>query len=163
VFDRPNVDGRAVRLAGSDGQAVALAVSGYQFPALREAEYDSNWLVIRVDVSHPRGAWQASDAALLTYEVARLADWLEAVESGCASEREIGFTEPNLELRVVDSGGRRKLRVQFDLELRPSWAPVQAAGAGDLWVEFDVSELNLRAAAADLRGQLERYPPRAPR
>ena len=150
-----------MRLEGSDGQSVTVGVTGYQFPDLSEAEDDSNWLVIRVDVVHPRGSWQASDPSLLTYELARLADWLDSVASGNWAKAEIGFTEPNLELQVIDAGGVRKLRVQFDLELRPAWAPAQEAGAGDVWVEFDIRELDLHAAAVDLRKHLERYPQRA--
>ena len=61
--------------AGVDGQSVTLTLEGYQFPHLTTADYDSNWLNVCIDACHPRGAWQASDACLLTYEVARLADW----------------------------------------------------------------------------------------
>ena len=48
---------------------------GYQFPELEDVEYDSNWLNVKIAVSHQRGKWSTIDPALLTYEVQWLIDW----------------------------------------------------------------------------------------
>jgi hypothetical protein len=150
-------------LKGSDGQSLALSLAGYQFPDLASAEYDSNWLTVTIDVAHPRGNWRASDPCLLTYEAARLAAWLDGITPESAVGSEESFVEPCLVFSIVDANGGRALRVYFELECRPAWASARAAGQEDLWVQFPLSELDLKAAARELREQLLRYPQRAAR
>jgi hypothetical protein len=74
-------------------------IVGYQFPEVAEAEYDSNWLMVKIVVRHPDGDWSAVDPALLTYEVRELADWLRVVGSGSRETREMAFLEPCLSFR----------------------------------------------------------------
>ena len=150
-----------MKLVGSDGQSMELTIQGYQFPEHATAKYDSNWLIVAVEVSNPRGAWRASDPCLLTYEVARLAEWLEAVAEGGEPSPQVGFIEPNLEFHVVQRKGGRVLRVLFGLELRPTWAQSDLEWAEEVSVEFPIGDLDLQEAAQDLRQQLRRYPQRA--
>jgi len=89
-----------MKLCAADGTAFELTILGYQFPELASEQYDSNWLVIRIHVDHPSGSWEARDPCLLSYEVAELADWLEAVAQGEPARREMSFMEPNLEFRL---------------------------------------------------------------
>lgn len=152
-----------MQLAAADGQSLSLTIEGYQFPEETTADYDSNWLVVSVMVSHPRGAWQASDAALLTYEVARLADWLDAAAKIDELLEPEEFTEPNLAFHVAQGPRGRVLRVLFGLELRPTWAASDVASTGEVALEFRITEVDLHAAARDLRAQLQRYPQRASR
>lgn len=84
-----------MQFRGTDGQSVELYVAGYQFPDLPTVEYDSNWLRIEGQVSHPQGQWSFQDPCLLTYEVSRLADWLDALVEDQPKSDEIGFIEPN--------------------------------------------------------------------
>ena len=150
-----------MRLSGSDGQSLTLSIVGYQFPELTVAPYDSNWLRVEIDVSHPRGHWSASDPSLLTHEAARLADWLESVGAGAAEDAEESFIEPNLLFRVVEAPSGSVLRVFFGLELRPHWAESDVANSGDVFVEFPLRDLDLQQAARELREQLRRHPQRA--
>jgi hypothetical protein len=152
-----------MQLTGTNGQRFELELAGYQFPELATAEYDSNWLIVRVDVDHPRGRWSASNACLLTYEVAELASWLESVARGRPTHDEVSFLEPNLLLRLVETGLGTVLRIYFELELRPPWAASELAGEEDLYVEFSLAPHDLLEAAADLRAQLVRYPQRTER
>lgn len=160
---RPSTVEYILRLEGSNGQSLQLTIVGYQFPAMRTKDYDSNWLNVQVSVVHPRGRWTARDACLLTYEAARLADWLQAVGRGKSVASEESFIEPNLAFRLVESAQGPFLRVYFELELRPEWAFSRAAFEEDLWVEFPVGELDLVGAAEGLRQQLRVYPQRAAR
>src|SRR6476646_9182290 len=112
-----------MRLVGSNG-ALELTLVGYQFPHFATVPWDSNWLNVRVRVQHPRGDWTAQDPCLLTYDVAGLADWLEAVAAGREEDPDHGFMEPNLFFRSGrDADEHRFVRVYFELELRPTWAP----------------------------------------
>jgi hypothetical protein len=102
-----------------------------------------------------KAAGPRATLALLTWEVARLADWLDD-PSG-----ELDFIEPCLVFEYVERDEEKlRLRVWFDLELRPDWATKSFAGDRDVSVELTVSDDELRAAAAELRRELESYPER---
>jgi hypothetical protein len=135
-----------MRLASKDGQMFEMRIVGYQFPHLETVEYDSNWLIIAGDVIHPNGSWRFSDPCLLTYEGKRLASWMESIAEGEPVESICGFIEPNLQFRAVLGVDLRVLRVYFELEARPKWAPKRAP-KDDLWVEFPVAEVDLRSTA----------------
>ena len=152
-----------MRLVGPDG-ALELTLVGYQFPHLATVPWDSNWLNVRVRVQHPRGGWTAQDPCLLTYDVAGLADWLEAVVAAREEDPEHGFMEPSLFFRSgTDADGRRFVRVFFELGLRPAWPPFDGAPMEDLFLDFPAEPSQLTEAAQSLRGQLARYPQRTER
>jgi hypothetical protein len=136
-----------------------LRIAGYQFPGDHTSHYDSNWLIIEGAVRHPRGKWRFRDPCLLTYEVARLADWLEAVEGGTESEPWCGFLEPNLSFELVGEGMARVLRVSFAIEALPPWA----GRGGEAFVEFPLAGLCLASCVNALRKQLKAFPQRAER
>ncbi|HNR13321.1 MAG TPA: hypothetical protein PKM59_08415 [Thermodesulfobacteriota bacterium] len=139
-----------------------MRIVGYQFPDLEDVQYDSDWLNISVRATLPQGSWTYTDPSLLTYEVAELADWLDAVADGTAVSTGIGFIEPNLAFEMVEEEPR-KLRVYFDAETRPPSAPYDPEGTEELWAEFTVSADDLRTAAASLRKDLEQFPVRVGR
>jgi hypothetical protein len=147
-----------MELSGSHGNRIELNVAGYQFPHLEHQEYDSDWLRIAINVNHPRGTWTSIDACLLTWEVARLADWFVAIATGDTVDHAQDFIEPNLRFQLLDD--RSHMRVYFELECRPRWAPSDGAGMNDLWVDLNVDSQDLTEAASALRGDLERFPVR---
>ncbi|NIR48477.1 hypothetical protein GWO43_08660, partial [candidate division KSB1 bacterium] len=119
------------KLESSDGSSFKLTIVGYEFPELAEAEYDSNWLQVQVDVELPNGrSWSVTHPCLLTYEVAELADWLDSIQTRTYNKTEQDFIEPNLSFQIVNEA----LRVSFELEMRPAWALEDAAGKEDLWL-----------------------------
>jgi hypothetical protein len=150
-----------MRLESEDGQVFEIAIRGYQFPHLGTEPYDSNWLRVHGKVVHPRGSWTFQDPCLLTYEASALAEWLRTSGASGPLRDQMGFIEPNLEFRIVDDTSGRRLRIYFELEARPPWAPSKVAGQEDLWVEFNLAKLNLIDASQSLRDQLAAYPQRA--
>jgi hypothetical protein len=150
-----------MKLIGANDQAFELRILGYEFPEIEDDKYDSNWLIIEVEVNHPKGSWIARDASLLTYEVDRLGRWLENIANNQQVNPLQSFMEPNLEFIFISPESPSKvLRIYFELELRPSWAPYTGI-MQDLWVEFQVSKLDLQQAALSLWEQLSKYPQRA--
>jgi hypothetical protein len=147
---------------GTNGARFELTVVGYQFPDLHDEGLDSNWLEIEIEVVSPRGSWSCTDPTLLTDEIESLASWLEAIAAAQPHEPEISFLEPNLcfELRE-ETGENLTLRVWFELESRPVWAPAKAADARDLWVDLELPRRNARRAVSELRDHLQEFPPRA--
>lgn len=139
-----------------------LTILGYQYPDAAGETYDANWLRIRIDAVGAHGAWSAADPALLNYEAARLADWLESVQAGTPAARAISFLEPMLLFRLVDNpAGGKALRVHFGAFVRPAWSAEGGAGQQNLWLDFPLDQVDLASAARDLRDQLKHYPQRA--
>ena len=136
-----------------------MRVMGYQYPDLAHEQYDSDWLNIKIDVSIPQGSWTSTDPSLLTWELAGLANWLEAIAVSKSVDNEESFMEPNLRFQLI-SAGQKKLRIYFELESRPSWASTDGAGINDLWAEFEIDAEALRKAAASLREDLKHFPTR---
>ena len=64
----------ALVLESADGrQRLELDVVGYESPDVEDEQYDSNWLLIRIDARDGDTTWSVEDPALLTWEVERLA------------------------------------------------------------------------------------------
>jgi hypothetical protein len=143
----------------SDDSTFELQVVGYQFPHLEREPYDADWLNIRIDVSLPQGSWTSLDPSLLTWELASLHQWLTSIADGTSVESEESFMEPNLRFELSGEGSRN-LRVYFELESRPSWAPSDGAGMDDLWAEFRIDPTELKTAAASLREYIVKFPVR---
>jgi hypothetical protein len=55
-----------MQLYDANGYAFKLTLVGYQFPEMTREPYDSNWLMIEVDVTTPHRSWRASDPCLLS-------------------------------------------------------------------------------------------------
>ncbi len=147
-------------LSGDDSNRFELSVVGYQFPHLENEEYDSDWLRIHIQVNHPRGTWTSTDSCLLTWEVERLVEWFTSIAKGNPIADDEDFIEPNLRFELLDD--RSRMRVYFELECRPSWAPSDGAGMNDLWVDLNANAQELRNGAASLRADLEQFPIRVP-
>jgi len=151
-----------VILRGRDLSEFELQVAGYQFPGFSGDMFDDNWLMVegRVAPADER-AWEFRDPSLLTWEVERLSNWLEALASDKAVDDGEDFIEPNLRFEVVESSeGTITLRVYFELESRPPWFFADAAGMNDLWIDLRVDNDDLRAAAEGLQRDLARFPAR---
>jgi len=151
-----------VILRGRDLSEFELGVAGYQFPGFTGDIFDANWLMVegRVAPADER-AWEFRDPALLTWEVQRLSDWLEALARGQAVEESEDFVEPNLRFEVAErEEDTITLRVYFELESRPPWFFADAARMDDLWLDLRVDADDLHAASEDLRRDLTRFPPR---
>jgi hypothetical protein len=137
-----------------------LEAMGYQFPAILNDPYDSNWLVIRIEVEHPKGRWETQTPCLLTSELAKLADWLEAINEEEYPKPTLQFIEPNLSFHIIElDRNSRRLRIYFEFGMRPDWADEWHIQK-DLWVEFKIADLALSTAIQSLREQLARFPPR---
>jgi hypothetical protein len=146
-----------MRLEAADGAFLELQVVGYEFPDATSSPYDSNWLIVVGRVGYAGREWQFRDPCLLTYEAVRLCAWLEGVGCGSHVQAVEDFVEPDLAFSLVSAAGVRALRVALELEARPDWAQEEPSFA----LEFPLAELDLGAAARDLRAQLARFPRRA--
>ena len=149
-------------LSTADGTVLTLTILGYEFPDIIDVQYDSNWLVVGLDVQSAAGRWTTTDACLLTYEAHRLADWLEGVASGAVTNG-CGFMEPCLRFESIPGLDGTSIQVILDHEFRPPWATAHAAPDDGYRLEFALASADLQAAATALRRDLMPYPQRAAR
>jgi hypothetical protein len=107
-----------MQLIGNEGEEFRLKVLGYQFPEIKNNEWDSEWLIISGEVLCAQGRWRFRAPCLCTFEVQTLAAWLCDLQVG-GPEREIGFTEPNLRFEHVEKQDSDALLVGFSQESSP--------------------------------------------
>lgn len=153
VTKEPGHEIRAMTLDG-EGGSFEMAILGYQFPDRDQGDLDSNWLVVGGKVGLQGREWCFHDPCLTTFEVMRLADWLEASSQGADGDG-CGFIEPNLQF---DGPANGTIRLAFALESAPPWA-----GRGEDWHRhgFDiVADTRLAMAADQLRRALRHFPAR---
>ena len=147
-----------MHLRGREGNELELSVVGYQVPAETVDPWESNSLLVALRVVSPKGTWEVVDPCLTTWEAARLASWLAAVAVG-HDRGTRSLAEPNLSVTVTPRDGRLHLRMCFELERRPPWAPTLRGGR-DLCVDLDVTRADLVTAAASLGADVRRFPRR---
>ncbi|WP_298397063.1 hypothetical protein [Sphingobium sp.] len=143
------------KFEGSGG-SLRLGVEGYQFPHILDDDWDSNWLIIVGEAEIGNRSWRFRDACLTTFEMERLADWLDAATTGKQSNPFCGFTEPNLDFERVSN---EAIRIGFSLEAAPPWSS-EDDDFGTHGFEVPVND-RLGLAATDLRRLLQTYPVRA--
>lgn len=109
-------------LHGRNGEEFSLRIIDYEFPDIKNDEWDSNWLLIETKVTLDGESWLMTDPCLLTWEVMWLANWLEAISHEDLAIEEVGFLEPNLYCKLVEYNDKRVvIRVFFELENKPKW------------------------------------------
>src|SRR5258708_5811185 len=80
--------------------------------------------------------WSAEDPALLPWELERLAGWFARLARGRFQHPWCGFVEPNLEFRAdpLPEGDGARLRVYFEMELRPPGRRSSVVGRRDVFL-----------------------------
>ncbi|GJL96154.1 MAG: hypothetical protein DHS20C05_25590 [Hyphococcus sp.] len=136
-----------VRLHSPNGDYVEFGVAGYEFPQNTEDRWDSNWLMIGGTASLGGRQWQFCEPGMTTFELQELAEWFSALSEGSADKNVIGFTEPNFEFEYLTDD---KMRVFFELEVRPEWLKSNIAGQADVFVDVDASHAELRDASSTI-------------
>jgi hypothetical protein len=149
-----------MELRGSSGDTFELRLIGYQLLRGADGLHDRNRLRVHIRASVAGRVWQCIEACLLTWEVESLAEWAESLASGAPGEPTLSFLEPNLwvefQTRTEDAV---QFRVYFEAASRPPWAPADGM-MREVWTALECSPAQMREWAADLRGQLARYPQR---
>jgi len=145
-----------LQLIAANGASVALSVDDYQF-ASGDNWYDSNWLMIAGAVTNSEGTWSFRDPCLLTTEATSLAHWLVRSANRTLEVEPIDFIEPNLAFdRLSFDDEALVLRIEFDLEARPSFADSDTPYVVDLLVHARTCA----SAGERWLDALGRFPPR---
>ena len=147
-----------MRLAEPGGDSVRIQVIRYQFPEATDY-HDANWLMIRTEATDSFGSWTSEDPSLATFELSRLAAWLEALSLGGDAASELEFMERNHSFELVErKGDAVRLRVWLKPDSRPAFVtPRSPEEERNLSVDLTVRKSDLRAAAESLRADLHRF------
>lgn len=135
-----------------------FTIKNYEFPDIVDCEYDSNWLIINVDVESKKGNFVVEGPYLLTREVEELSQWFENLSNKNLEKLSIYFMEPDLFFEVDRVNDENiVINVFFDAEFMPEFH----ISKDDLFfVSFHLSPEDLLNASKDLKEQLEKYPTR---
>lgn len=146
---------------GINNQIVELKITNYQFPKITDCEYDSNWLLIYLNVKSDCGNWQTVDPSLLVRDVIEIIEWFEKISQNKTPKYEcLDFIEPNLAFELTKAGMDFKtVRIKFDLESRPK----SADDKKDYFVDCKMDNSQLQKVIEGLKKELKPYPIRAVR
>ncbi|AIM60327.1 hypothetical protein IX49_07240 [Cellulophaga lytica] len=146
---------------GINNQIVELKITNYQFPKITDCEYDSNWLLIYLNVKSDCGNWQTVDPSLLVGDVIEIIEWFEKISQNKTPKYEcLDFIEPNLAFELIKAGMDFKtVRIKFDLESRPK----SADDKKDYFVDCKMDNSQLQKVIKGLKKELKPYPIRAVR
>ncbi|TKG97033.1 hypothetical protein EYV94_00990 [Puteibacter caeruleilacunae] len=142
---------------GINNQSVEFKVVNYQFPALRDKDYDGNWLTIYLNVKSEFGDWQVTDPLLLTWEIEDLIEWLMILSRNEKPEYlHQEFIEPNLSFHLLSDSNNaiKEIKILFQLEC----VPKNVDGDKEYFVIFEANNEELKRIAEDLEKELEKYP-----
>jgi hypothetical protein len=160
-----------LRLHSRDGASLSLAPLAYEFPEMvpqSSDDWDANWLVVRGEVVLADGrSWRFTHPCLATWDVAKLAAFLEDIGAGRLSpgdpesdEFQLEFTENLVAFELAElSADHVEIEVTLASEARPPWIEDIHEGYV-LSLRSTLAELT--QAVESLHRHLERFPHRAP-
>jgi hypothetical protein len=158
-----------MRLGVEGGNAVTLAVVGYQWPDSPDPAVRCAWHAVAGEATDESGTWTFRWHALGCDESPRVskwlrdvADWLDDPDSVDGNvETRLSFTEPNIAFRLVpgQASDHVTIDVDFDLEFKPRpFGPVYRGAGRPYTVPVTVDSAKLRLAAYEWDYAASDYP-----
>jgi hypothetical protein len=142
--------------SGENGAEFELALIQDRFPELQDGGADSSYLTLSFRVGTQDESWEETAPCMNVYELQTLHEWLEAVGEGRGDVSEVEIIEPELRFSIIrDTGEMVTIRIDFHLEDRPDHLSLDAPTDEADHVEVKVTREQIRAAAAELRRDLE--------
>jgi hypothetical protein len=167
-------------ILSADETKIALNIIGYQYPNLENEPWDSDWLIVELNLNLPVGKWTRFEPCLTTFEVAGFIGWLEEVHNkfevfekwrSGRIQSQISFTEPNLEFQVHSNHFRfqQDPNVYFRICLGTEFLPpfkdqlkpyLNPEDIDNVYLDFRITSAQILEIIESLRSQLEQFPVR---
>jgi hypothetical protein len=147
-----------MKLTNLDGSFFSLDIVGYQFPDHQDDYWDSNWLMMQIQVQFSEHFWSVKDPCLTTFEIQKLIEWLHQLSNNVTDNDSLGFTEPYVQFEwTIDHNRARSLRVNYRQPPKRgihSWEDT-------ISIDFLSSQIPFAEIIEDLQNQLAKFPQRA--
>ncbi len=138
-----------MKLTNRAGSSFSLNIVGYQYPERQDDYWDSNWLVVQIDLQLCEKSWFVIDPGLTTFEVQLLIDWLNQLALNASGEKSLTFTEPYLQFDfITDQNKNHILRVNYRL---PPKAGNNSWQDENICIDFPSGQIRLTDAAKELQ------------
>lgn len=115
----------------------------------------SHGALIEMEVRAEGGRWMTDDPGLERNDLREIVRWLRSIGRG-RRPKELGFMEPNLRFECLTEDEPVRIRVWFEGEARPEWAPWDTWDEDDLWLDLSIARSELATAAETLADELTR-------
>ena len=115
--------------------------------------HEGDWLSVTLNASVAGANWSAKGQYMVSGDVQRLAQWLDAVAGKDEKEKDIEFMEPEISFAICDSE-TRILRVALRWKVRPPWPPHNRIDDEPFYIDFPAEEKMLKIAAQSLYEQI---------
>jgi hypothetical protein len=151
-----------VRLTGREGDSIAVAVTGYQFPDAPDPARRFSWHVVAGQVTRGNETWAFRYAALTCDESPQVSRWLRAVAEWAGatvgrSPTPLTFTEPSLSMRTAAVQEPQWVTLIVDLK-QEFQAPSERHRGGTSTLTVTMTPTELRRAADEWDRELAPYP-----
>jgi hypothetical protein len=156
-----------VRLTGREGNAITLAVTGYQFPDAPDPARRFSWHVVAGQATRANETWGLRYSALTCDEsphvsrwLAAVAEWVEGVDDDApadAAPAPLTLTEPNLTLRASAVPERGWVTLMVDLQ-QEFQAPSERRRGGTSTLTLAITPAELLRAVREWDHEIAPYP-----
>ncbi|MDR1220242.1 MAG: hypothetical protein LBK73_11640 [Treponema sp.] len=140
-----------------NNQFIELSVIGYQFSKITD-EWNSNWLLVHINVKSNEKHWNKTDPAITTFELKWLIDWFKNIsENKIEKYKRMDFTEPNISFELLNDfeSNIKQIKINFMAEFNP----ISDVGT-EYSIELNATNKQLKKYAEDLEIELNKYPER---
>jgi hypothetical protein len=151
---------KIMKILCENNQFIELKVLGYEFPENISDEWDSNWLIIYINVKTIEKHWNTACPVLTTFELKGLINWLENISKDKIDNyKSIFFTEPNLSFELLNdiNSEIKEIKINFGAEFNPFSA---MNSNKECFIIFKANNKEIKIYVEELRDELNKYPER---
>lgn len=143
---------------GIENQTVEFKITNYEFPENTTYTYDSNWLLIYLNINSNCGKWETVDPALLTEEIKEIIEWFENLSNNLEPEsKQLTFIESNIVFELKDyKENLKKVKIIFNQESLPK----NADDKKEYYVECQLNNKELKTISENLKKEFKPFPTR---
>jgi hypothetical protein len=139
--------------------SIELSFMGYQYPDLTNASFDSNWLMIQLNLHTSDGDYECIEPALLTRDLESLINWFTNLQNHQSAHESVGFIEPNISFRQCGwINNELSLTITLQAEFIPPWID---KSLDEYKVDVSLSSDELDGVINSLRHQYKQFPKRS--
>lgn len=157
-----------MRLGLPGGNAVTVAITGYQWPDCEDPVVRCAWRMVGGQATDEHGSWDFSwqaltgdEAPLVSSWLREVADWLDASGNDTPKPKDWrSFPEPNLAFRLIADERRDETRIDIDFgaEFKPPQLGQDRRAGRPYTVSVLTDAVALRTAADDWDRERAPYP-----